>query len=359
MQFLKIFRELMSHSDKKNEKVLKELEETRGELQAAREKLKENEKNIAAEQAWFHERESLMKELDNVKTRFARTQRVERAKFLEFYKIINELREEINILKTTPAPVVSNEQVKRLTEENEKQAKRLREQRDFIDELMKGKEKLMEQIATEVKRRAALTKENAVLHDTIRQQLNMIEITDQKRGADLILASQSPIVIDDGLTPPASPLVAHSNGPAALHIAKSPTQAPSLITTTSPASPAAVLLEGRPQSTPTTGSPSASPAPMPQARVPMFSQPRMQRDEIERHQESNTVQKSKEQTVDGETMRDNTDEMSVCSSELLVDKTNGQEKMVVRTRGNWLGTVPIVGRLYGEKELPKTYEFVL
>lgn len=130
----------------------------------------------------MREKEELTKELNLVKTKFGRTQRVERAKFLEFYKVIQELREENDRLKATPPTTtphaeepVTNEQLQRLKNESEKQAQRIREQREFIEELMNSKNKLMENLSSEVKRNAALSKENAVLHDTIRQQLSFIE----------------------------------------------------------------------------------------------------------------------------------------------------------------------------------------
>lgn len=192
----------MGRADKKSEKLTTGLEELERELQATREQLKAREREAAAEaaQAWRAERAELVRELDSVKTRFARTQRVERAKFLEFYRVIQELRDENEQLKAQSGGGGGGggggEAQRRLADENEKQAKRIREQRDFIEELMQSKAKLMDQVSGEVKRNAALSRENAVLHDTIRQQLSFIENNHNGAGGG---ASSSPTTASAGV----------------------------------------------------------------------------------------------------------------------------------------------------------------
>jgi hypothetical protein len=170
----------MGRADKKSEKLATGMEELERELQATRAQLKEREREAAAEasEAWKHEKNELIRELDLTKTKFARTQRVERTKFLEFYRIIQELRDENEKVKAQGGGGGSgggSEAQRRLADENEKQAKRIREQRDFIEELMQSKSKLMDQVSSAVKRNASLARENAVLQDTIRQQLSLIE----------------------------------------------------------------------------------------------------------------------------------------------------------------------------------------
>lgn len=343
----------MSHTDKKSEKLVTEIEELKQELQVLREKLQHHEKDDAAGQAWLREREMLTKELDMVKTKFARTQRVERAKFLEFYKIINELREENEAIKKAavePIPSqVTDEQMKKMTEENEKLTKRIKDQRDFIEELMKSKNKLMDQVSSEVKRNAALSKENAVLHDTIRQQLSFIENSDRSRDAMATVA-----------TPPQQTSATSSS--VSQQLASPPQTAPisSALqpSTTSKNTPdlesSRAELNGAGPSTRNSQTqqlaadnhrvPSPHHSPAPSRQMPRDIS-RGEPPQVPSPIRSNETE-SKE-SFD----RDN----SIPSEPLTGNHTSEQ----ARTRSGWFGYVPIVGRMYGEKELPKTNELVL
>jgi hypothetical protein len=135
---------------------------------------------------WKAREEELLRQLHLTKTKLSHIEKAERGKFEEMHKVIAALRQEIEYLRSQPGVPAGESgaggrtaaappdlepsaapREEKLSDENERLSRRLRDQRELIESLMKTKTKLLEQVNAEVKRNAFLVKENAALLQTL------------------------------------------------------------------------------------------------------------------------------------------------------------------------------------------------
>ncbi len=187
-------KKLNSENSMLEQQRLKSLEQVEVLMEERRELMAQMEKR---QETVVNSREELEKELKLVKTKLAHIEKAQKPRFEQLHTTIQQLKDENERLKAGTVSAVNavgihsesllspqlsaEEKINKITEENEKLTKRLREQREFIENLMRNKTKLMEQVSAEVKRNGVLVRENNVLFETINKQKERIEILENAR----------------------------------------------------------------------------------------------------------------------------------------------------------------------------------